>query len=317
MDSPGAHAPTPHSLYLLRLGTQLLEPYTRLSTARAGMITGSAAEGVADAFSDLDMTVYYDGALPTEAELHDVRAAHGAPDREWLLGERDGGAIAEAYEWNGIQVQIGHVTIAQWESDIAEVVDRHACDTPLHKAMSGTLGSVTVAGAEWMDRWKARIASYPVELQQAMVRTHLRCFPIWYMPHVLDARDAALWQRQMLVEGGYNVLGILAGLNRRYFSPFQFKKMRRFLAGLTIVPDRCAERLDRLASAPPHDAVREYERLVEDTLALVRLHMPDIDVSAASRRLGQRRPPWNLEQLTGRSADGSAGLSASEMVRDR
>ena len=299
MDSSGALSPTPHSLYLVAQGRRLLEPYTRLPAARAGMITGSAAEGVADAFSDLDMTVYYDSALPTEAELYDVRAAHGTPDREWLIGERDGGAIAEAYEWNGIQVQIGHVTVAQWESDIAEVVDRYACDTPLHKAMSGTLASVTVSGAEWMDRWKARIASYPLGLREAMVRTHLRFFPIWYMPHVLDARDAELWQRQMLVEGGYNVLGILAGLNRRYFSPFQFKKMRRFLSGMTIVPYRCAERLDQLASAPPHDAVAEYERLVEDTLALVRLHMPEVDVTAASRRIAQRRPAWNLEQLTG------------------
>lgn len=298
MDSSGTRAQTPHSTYLLALGRRLLEPYTRLPTARAAMITGSAAEGVSDAHSDLDMTVYYDDGLPTEAELYDVRAAHGAPEREWLLGERDGGAIAEAYEWNGIQVQIGHVTIAQWEADIAEVVDRYACDTPLHKAMSGTLGSVTVAGADWLDRWKARIESYPVGLQQAMVRTHLRFFPIWYMPHVLDARDAALWQRQMLVEGGYNILGILAGLNRRYFSPFQFKKMRRFLSDMSIVPYRCAERLDQLASAPPHDAVAEYERLVEDTLGLVRQHMPDVDVTAASRRLGQRRPPWNLEQLT-------------------
>ncbi len=102
----------------------------------------------------------------------------------------------------------------------------------------------------------------------------------------------------MLIEGGFNVLGVLAGLNRRYFSPFQLKKLRRFLSGMTIVPAHCAERLDQLASAPPHDAEAVYEQLVADTLDLVRQHMPGVDVSAAARRLGQRRPPWTLAQLT-------------------
>lgn len=291
--------PTPHSVYLLTAGRRLLHPYTLLPTARAAMITGSAAEGVSDEYSDLDMTVYYAESLPSEADLQAIRSAHGSPDREWLLGERDGGAIAEAYEWHGIQVQIGHVTIARWEEDIAEVIERHACDTPLHKAMSGTLESVTVAGAEWMDRWKARIASYPADLQRALIRTHLRFFPIWYMPHIVDARDAALWHRQMLIEGGFNVLGVLAGLNRRYFSSFQLKKLRRFLAGMTIVPANCADRLDLLATAPLHDAAATYEQLVADTLALVREHMPDVDVTAAARRIGQRRPPWTLSSEDG------------------
>lgn len=298
MVQPDERYPTPHSVYLLTAGRQLLHPYTLLPTARAAMITGSAAEGVSDEYSDLDMTVYYAESLPSETELQAIRSAYGSPEREWLLGERDGGAIAEAYEWHGIQVQIGHVTIARWEEDIAEVLERHTCDTPLHKAMSGTLESVTVAGAEWMDRWKARLAAYPEDLRLAMVRTHLRCFPIWYMPHIVDARDAALWHRQMLIDGGFNVLGVLAGLNRRYFSPFQLKKLRRFLSGMTIVPEHCAERLDQLATAPQHDAAAVYEQLVADTLDLVRQHMPDVDVSAAARRLGQRRPPWNLAQLT-------------------
>ena len=145
---------TAQSEYLLRLGRKILEPYTRLPAARAAMITGSAAEGVSDHYSDLDMTVYYEGELPSEEVLAAIREGHGAPERAWLLGERADGNIAEAYELDGVQAQIGHATIAAWENDIAEVLERWNADTPLHKAMSGTLECVAVHGEEHIERWK-------------------------------------------------------------------------------------------------------------------------------------------------------------------
>ncbi len=76
------HERMPQSEYLLTLGKRLLEPYTRLRRARAAMITGSAAEGISDYFSDLDMTVYYEGELPSEEELAHIRIADGAAERE-------------------------------------------------------------------------------------------------------------------------------------------------------------------------------------------------------------------------------------------
>ncbi len=294
MDPLADNSRTAHSEHLLALGRRLALPYAALPTARAAMITGSAAEGVSDAHSDLDMTIYYEGELPAEEQLAAIRVAHGAPEREWLIGDRQEGAIAEAYELDGIQVQIGHTTIARWEQDIAEVVDRFNCDTPLHKAMSGTLECVPVAGHALVDRWKARIAAYPDGLREAMVQRHLQIFPIWYLPHVEAARDAALWHRQTLVEGAFNLLGVLAGLNRRYFSPFQFKKMRRFLADLPLQPEQCAERLEALALSPAAEAAAVYERLVADIVSLVQEHLPGVDVTAAARRIGQRRQPWTL-----------------------
>lgn len=158
---------TPQSDYLLALGKRLLDPYTRLPGARAAMITGSAAEGISDYFSDLDMTVYYDQTLPSEEDLARIRIANGAPERFWLLGDRTEGSIAEAYELHAIQAQIGHATIAAWENDIAEVVERFNADTPLQKAMSGTLECVAVFGDESIRHWKDKISAYPEGLRRA------------------------------------------------------------------------------------------------------------------------------------------------------
>ncbi len=148
------HERTEQSDYLLRLGRRILAPYTRLPAARAAMITGSVAEGISDHFSDLDMTVYYEGELPSEETLARIRKDNGAPERAWFIGERAEGNIAEAYELHGVQAQIGHATIAAWENDIAEVLERWNADTPLHKAMSGTLD---------LDRRPRRAVHRPLE----------------------------------------------------------------------------------------------------------------------------------------------------------
>lgn len=284
---------TPQSDYLVALGRTLLEPYVALPSTRAAMITGSAAEGVSDFHSDLDMTVYYESELPSEEALERVRISNGAPSRAWLLGDRAEGGIAEAYELNGIQVQIGHITIEAWEQEIAEVLERFNCSTPLHKAMSGTLDCVTVSGGPLMDRWKERIADYPDGLQQAMVTHHLQFFPVWSMPHLADSRDATLWLQQTRLESAFNILGVLAGLNRRYFSTFQFKKMRGFLEPMTVLPPRCADRIEDVVVLPAVPAGEALESLVRDVVLLVEEVLPGVDVSQARRRLGYRRPAWH------------------------
>jgi len=286
------NARTPQSDYLLRLGRTILAPYTRLPNARAAMITGSAAEGVSDHYSDLDMTVYYDGELPSEDALAAIREGHGAPERAWLLGERADGNIAEAYELDGVQAQIGHATIAAWENDIGEVLDRWNADTPLHKAMSGTLECVAVHGAAVIDRWKARIRAYPDGLARAMVEKRLAIFPVWYVQDALDGRDATLWHFQIRVETAYALLGILAGLNRLYFTTFQFKKMRRFVGQMQVKPERFAERLEDLFQQTPAAAAKSLEALTAEVLALVAREMPDVDIARMQRRVGGRRPRW-------------------------
>jgi hypothetical protein len=286
------NARTPQSDYLLRLGRKVLEPYTRLPTVRAAMITGSSAEGVSDHYSDLDMTVYYDGELPSEEALAAIREGHGAPERAWLLGDRADGNFAEAYELDGIQAQIGHATIAAWENDIGEVLDRWNPDTPLHKAMSGTLECVAVHGEDLIDRWKARIRAYPDGLARKMVETRLSIFPVWYVQDALDARDATLWHFQIRVETAYALLGILAGLNRLYFTTFQFKKMRRFVGEMRVKPERLAERLEALFAQTPAAGAASLEALTRDVLALVEREMPDVDIARIQRRVGGRRPRW-------------------------
>jgi hypothetical protein len=283
---------TEQSAYLLFLAHQLVPPYTCLPICRAAMVTGSAAKGLSDHYSDLDLTIYYADELPSEEALTTIRQQHGVAERKWLLGDRAENSFAEAYDFQGIEVQIGHTTLAAWEEAMDTVLVELDCKSPLQKALEGTLACRALYGEAYIDHWKSKIAAYPPALATAMVEQHLIFFAIWGLEPHFRTRDATIWYHQALVENTQNMVGVLAGLNRLYFTTFQFKRMQRFLDQMTIAPLHLAARIEQLFQPDRQAALTELEALVAETIALVETYMPTIDTTKAKRRLGWRQQPW-------------------------
>jgi hypothetical protein len=277
-------------VYLLGLARRTAAVYAAIPQARAVMVTGSVAEEQCDFFSDLDMTVYYD-QLPAEQAIDAARERNGGSERIWLLGDR-GDSFAEGYRLGEVECQIGHTTVENWERDIATVREGLEVATPLHKALDGTLHCIPLYGEELLRGWQATIAQFPDALAEAMVRHYLDFFPLWYLRERFAARDATLWEQQIFVETGQNLLGVLAGLNRLYYTTFQFKRMRRFVAQMQAAPANFAARLDAPFQADRETAIDALEQLVAETTALVEAQMPQVDTSRVRRRLGQRQQRW-------------------------
>lgn len=283
---------TEASRHLIALADRIAQPYTQLPPARAAMLTGSAAKGLADFYSDLDLTLYYQDELPPEETLQAIRRQHGAAERKWTSGAHAEGHFAEAYQIDGIEVQIGHTTIAAWEETIALVLEKLDVESPAQKALEGTLACRPLYGAAYIERWKGRISAYPDALADKMVSHHLQFFPVWGLEHHFRTRDASLWYHQILVETGHKLMAVLAGLNRLYFTTFQFKRMRSFIEEMTLKPDNLTARLEGLFSRDIGEALPEVEQLVAETIALVEHHMPHIDATKAKARLGWQHQPW-------------------------
>jgi hypothetical protein len=237
------------------------------------------------------MTVYYD-VLPPEADLRRTREQVSDGVLSWSMGNYTDGEFAEAFNVDGVEVQIGHTLVSKWETAIAGVLAGEEPGSPMHKAMSGTLVSIPVFGADRLVAWQARIRDYPDALRLAMVRHHLKFFRIWALVGRLETRDAGLWLRQMLVESSFNLLGVAAGLSRCYFTSFQFKRARAFIATLTLAPDDLADRLETLWALPPAAAAASLHALVSETVALVERELPEVDTSAVRKALASRDQPW-------------------------
>ncbi|MGL4620713.1 MAG: hypothetical protein ACRCZS_16900 [Chroococcidiopsis sp.] len=284
---------TDRNQYLLELAKRNVKAYIVNPKTKAAMVAGSVAEGLGDEYSDCDMSIYYD-ELPSEEELKLARQQNQGSERLWVLGDQKEGGFAESYLVNGVECQFGHVTVAQWKKDISNILEGHDIQSPLVKAMSGTLVGIPLYGEPLIQQWKARIANYPDGLVQKMVEHYLKFFAIWGMQERLAKRDTTLWYYQILVESAQNLLGVLSGLNRLYYSTFQFKRMSRFIEQMEIAPENLAARLENLFHQEPSVAVNQLEASVQETVELVEIHMPQVDTSSAKRRLGWRQQPWKL-----------------------
>ena len=275
----------------MALARRIANAYAALSETRAIIVMGSVAEGHADHFSDLDMAVYY-GDVPSEAALAATRVACGGSDRNWFIGDRESGAFAESFRIDGIECQIAQAKVAAWERDMAVVLDARDVGSPLQKALSGTLTALPLYGEERVRGWKARAAAYPDALARAMVEKYLTFFPVWTMPERFLDRDATLWLHQILVEAEQNLLGVLAGVNRLYYTPFQFKRQDAFVGQLRIAPPDLSARLKGLLVAEPAAVIAQLQVLVREVVEVVEAELPDVDTAGIRRQLDVRHKPW-------------------------
>lgn len=282
----------PAGRYLSALAQRNAEAYLAHTQPVAILLVGSAARDECDFFSDLDLLLYYD-ELPTDEQLE--RARRQITDAAFRpLGPRGASSVLDTYSINGIECQAGHMLVAGVEHDLTRVLREFDIDPVLHKKILGLQGGVPLHGAELIHRWQARLADFPDGLARTMVEHYLgQIFPMWFYQDMLAQRDTVLWQQQLLVECAHSILGILAGLNRRYYSPFQFKRMRQFIAGLRIAPDHLAEQLEGLFD-PSVPAASRATALVRATLDLVDQHRSDVNTTTIRDQLDQRQRTWTI-----------------------
>ena len=99
----------------------------------------------------------------------------------------------------------------------------------------------------------------------------------------------------MLLEGVFNLLGVLAAINRIYFARFELKRTRDLISKMAVAPPQLADRLEALVHLPAQDAAREFGELVAETAELVSREVPDATVEL-SFPLDARQQPWHLPE---------------------
>jgi hypothetical protein len=266
---------------------------------RAVLLVGSVAAGEADEYSDVDLLVYHDRVPPDEALAATPRALgceryRGIP---WSdeSGQPDERGYGERYSVDGIDCQIGHASVGAFEREIARVVVEHELGEELLKIMSGLFDGLPLHGAELIERWR-REARYTEELQRATIEKRWKFFPWWYFEERLGARDATAWRHEVLARSTYAIVGVLAALNRLYFSTFEFKRASKFVARLEVAPVNLAARLEALFDSDERRSTADLERLVAETQALVAERFRDRELELAwsgkPTPPGARESPW-------------------------
>jgi len=274
---------------LRALAGRIAEVLVEEIAPRSVLLTGSTATGEADFYSDLDLIVYCD-ELPTEEGIDAVIERLGGEDRR-LIYPRTEDEHGEAFELGRLQCQLAFVTVRCADAEVERVLGGEELESPLQKAVEGILDGIPLHGPELIEHWRERASDYPDSLRRAMIERHWRFFPLWYVDRQVAERDALLWRQEILVNAAFDLLAVLAALNRLYFTRFQLKRMRKLVGRMRLAPPDLADRLERLV-ADGEGAVRELERLVAETQALVTAELPDLELRLR-QPVGARREPWD------------------------
>jgi hypothetical protein len=260
-----------------------------LGPLRAALLAGSGARGDADFYSDVDLLLYVDEDPPA-GRLEALREAVGGTNNVPIAP----GLVQ--FEVAGVATQVSYRTVERIETELETALDRleEIVGSPNQKMLSGLLEGVPLHGEELLGRWRERVAAYPEPLRRASIEHHWRFFPLWYYGDAMAVRDAELWRLDMLLEAAFNLLGVLAALNRVYYARFELKRLRALVAKLALSPPDLAERLESLFRMPPAEAADELGRLVVETRELVARELPDLELPLR-RPPGTRAQPWSVE----------------------
>lgn len=275
--------------YLRDLAGEVVDAVEDGVELRAALLAGSAGRGDADDFSDLDLLLYVD-ELPAAAERDAVRAAVGGantrpkPESEHACGEK--------FELDGVTVEVVFVTVARVESRLKQLKDSPTdVDAELQKVVAGILDGLPLRGQELIEGWQARLRDFPEPLRRLLVERHWSFLPLWYHADEIAARDAELWRIDALLDAAFNVLAVLAALNRVYFARVELKRTRSLVARFDRAPPALADRLESLFRLSPDAAAAELGRLIDETRALLAPEFLDLELSLPFPT-GTRKQPW-------------------------
>lgn len=285
-DTPGVA----HSWMRQRLAQRVADTHRGIDDSTLlAFVSGSVVDGLADALSDVDMSIVM-AELPERERLEQACRAAGGSPWFWTSGELAEQQLVVAFTVDGIEVQIAYASHAVLQQQLDELLLEHNPDTPLHKLAEGILKAEPLFSQRPLQALQARLTAFPPELALAMARHFSASSVPWRAMSQLIERDAPLWCRELQVQACHRLLGLLAAVNRRYYSSFQNKRLHHHAATLELAPPGLADRIEALLCAPPRAAAQALHALEGEVLELVAAQFPSLDLSAIQARRTQFTP---------------------------
>jgi hypothetical protein len=279
------------------LARRIAPAYAANPRVAAILLGGSSARGHADRYSDLEIGIFW-SEPPTDEERRApieqvggdlIRLYPFIPEEQVWCDDYALGRAAPDRPRSGLLVEAVHYTAAFMESALQDVLERYDPDFAKQNLIAGVQTGIPLYGAPLIERWQAAAAGYPDELVVAMIRTHAQIDHYWRFRMLLE-RDNPLMLNEILVQVAHQVLYMLLGLNRVYYSGFKW--LDAVAERLGEAPPDLAARLRSVFRSEPGEGVLQLATLVEETYDLVECHAPAIDVERLREIFRYRRPEW-------------------------
>jgi predicted nucleotidyltransferase len=286
---------TDHSAWRISLAHKIAPAFTANPKVEACFVFGSAALGISDQYSDLELAFIW-SQLPSAEELQAIAQRVGVKSWEIeLYGEAKQRWLEQFYLYD-MKVEAGHWARHTIDSTVVDVVERY--DVSQYglvfekQAIAFHLQrAVVLQGEDIIQQWQTQLSPYPEELAVAMVQKHLNFRP-FDGQHILTER----LEIPMLYENRCTIvrwlLNLLFGLNRIYHPGFKWTSY--WVGEMSIKPSRFFNRLEHVFQSDAASGALELRQLVEETFELVEMTLPQIDLKQQRETFNRLNPRWEL-----------------------
>jgi hypothetical protein len=242
-------------------------------------VTGSVARGVADAWSDLELT-FWAASPPHRAEVEtwlrglgvEQLANGGVTDldgSEWTTGG-----------WHGVWVEFGFGAIENVSEAVKHVVAGENLTQASLQFGSTITSALPVRTSGQLAHWQEALRHYPDNVRARVIAANTQ---VWADPHVpgvrwaLAARGARPALAQRLIWDMNNLLAVLFAVNRRWEPDHKWTDAAAL--DLPISPPDLSARLNEVFTLT--DPVRSIDTMFTLILETLSLVPSEYDVSAA------------------------------------
>ncbi len=254
------------------------DQYACLGSLRMVLLTGSAARGLSDAASDIDIYLYWDEFDRDRLQAASALSAAG-PARVFAVGTP--GGVFEKYRRDGRFVDVESVEIAALER-IAEALDAGSgLSGEVVKVAAGLRDAVPVLGADELVRWQRRMVfSDAIASAEAATRSRRLLSPVALFD-LTYARGDVLSFMARVSQVLLDAVALLGAVNRVFIPVDDPKWLPWHLGRLEHVPSAVVERIADGLRSPTPDAMADLEALLVEVLDLVDSHVPGADTRPA------------------------------------
>lgn len=282
-----------HARWRLDLAREIGPRLYRFAGLRAVVVGGSVARGYSDAYSDIELLLFWDAEPDPDVRrqiITDLRAEFRYPNTD---PSHDSALLIR-----GMPVDLWHLTVASEEAALHQVLDEYSIDLDVSNVLDTMHACIPLYGQDLVRQWKSRVQAYPDELALRFLHAYLPHFHLRRLNFAVH-RDNPTAYYHTLTDIQSSLFVILLALNKSYFPTYKW--MYHALESMPITPGRIAPRLRQMFDEPPLRAVAQLRDVLAETLAIVETEYPQLDLAdVAWTRHALEQPMPRSYQAPGR-----------------
>lgn len=263
------------SQWRIELATELSTIYSEQPGVKLIVVGGSPSRGLSDAYSDVDMIVYWDTFDNAFLDSSPLSPIAGPP--HLLLDHRKHGSMMELYYIESLIFEVGHTTLESWDQTVKTVIEKCDVNPMVQKSLGGFLDSHVIYGDDLAESLKDQIRTYPDQLARVMIQRNLGFIWKGCVENQGLKRGEVVFFYDALNQTVKRLLAILSALNKRYFAMYEPRWIEYELARMPNKPDKMWQRIQALYEADRFEALKMLEVLKDEVVTMARSAYPDLD----------------------------------------